>query len=64
MWFLDGRAVSSVRAAAKRPKPIPYEEWLKLDNPLEGAGPAAERLRELLGLPTEDAAPPNPRPEP
>ncbi len=45
MWFLDGRAVSDVIAAG-RLEPIPYEKWLKLDNPQEGAGPAVERLRE------------------
>ncbi len=59
MWFLDGRAVSDVIAAG-RLEPIPYEEWLRLDNPLDGAGPAAERLRELI----EDAVLLQPKPRP
>lgn len=49
MWFLNERAVTSVIATTKRPETIPYKEWLKLDNPLEGAGPATDRLREQLG---------------
>ena len=62
MWFLDGRAVTDVIAAG-RLEPIPYEEWLRLDSPLDGAGLAAEQLRETLGLPAGDTAPPEPRPE-
>ncbi len=59
MVFLDGRAVTSVIAAAKRSKPMPLEEWLRLDNSLNGAGPAADRLLEQLEVATEDAeAPP------
>ncbi len=53
MWFIDGPAISEVIAAGLRPKPIPLEERLRLDNPLEGARPAAERLQEQLdALPT------------
>ncbi len=63
MWFLDGRRVSDLLAATRQPEPIPYEEWLKLTIPLEGAGPAAERLRERLGILAEDAAPPKIQPE-
>ncbi len=62
MWFLDGCAASDVIAAG-RLEPIPYEEWLKLDNQLEGAGPTAERLWEQLEVAAEDAAPPKPRSE-
>ncbi len=49
MWSLDGRAVSDVIAAARWPESIPYR--LNLDNPLEGAGLAAESLRAQLELP-------------
>ncbi len=48
MWFLDGRAVSDVITAGQRPEPIPLAEWLRFDNPLDGAGPAADRLRHQL----------------
>ncbi len=56
MWFFDGCTVIDVIADAKRPGPMPFEEWFKLDNPLYGAGAAAERLREQLDAPAEDAA--------
>ncbi len=57
MWFFDGRAVTDVIAAGQRPKPIPFEEWVRLDNPLDGAGPAADRLREQLAAATKGARP-------
>ncbi len=57
MVFLDGRAVTSVIAVTKRPKPMPFEEWLRLDNPLESAGPAADRLREQVEVAESDEPP-------
>ncbi len=56
MWFLYGRAVTDVVAAGERPEPSPYAEWLRLDNPLDDAGPAAHRLREQLEVAAENAA--------
>ncbi len=64
MWFLDGLAVTSVIAATKRPEPMPLKEWLELDNPLDGAGPAAEKLRTQLEAAADGAARPWPPPQP
>ncbi len=54
MWFLYGRAVTDVIA-------MPFDEWLNLDNRLVDVGPAAERLREKLGLLVDAAVAPRPR---
>ncbi len=61
MWALDGRAVTSVRAATKRARSIPHEEWLKFDNSPEDSSTAGDRLRDQLEAAN---APRRPEPEP
>ncbi len=58
MWLLDGRAVTDVIAAG-RLESIPHDEWFRLGNPFDGAGTAAEPLREQLEPAAVDAAAPH-----
>ncbi len=37
MWLLDGRADSNLNDTSEWSVPIPLEEWLKLDDPLDSA---------------------------